>query len=321
MNSQKRSRLGSMIFNVIALLLIATAVGYAGSAANVYSGSMITTGGKVAAVSRPAYADTENQPFSMTADGRIRALTDDNIVLGTAAANSTGVTLAAPGNSTVLVDVRGTWVGTLTFQGTVDGTNWLSINAFPQAGGISVTTTTGNGDWYIDPTGYLQVRAEFTAYTSGTVTVAMEGSSGTHANSVTDGYGLIQTGPPLANSWSLTHTPTTGTQATASQAAGAAGVKHVCTSLSFGTWQNGTGAASAAGGLIFNLRDGATGAGTIKWSAIVSFPAVAFGQSGVYTVSGLNIVGTAATAMTIESAAAPAANSAAWVAASGYDTK
>lgn len=103
--------------------------------------------------------------------------------------------------------------------------------------------------------------------------------------------------------WTKNHAPAAATQATISQAAGAAGIKNVCTSI---TVSLASAAAPTVGVVIFNLRDGATGAGTILWTARLSLPAT----SGEAKSIALNcwIEGTAATAMTLETSGAPAAN-------------
>jgi hypothetical protein len=117
----------------------------------------------------------------------------------------------------------------------------------------------------------------------------------------------------LPGDWSINNTPAAATQATASRAAGAAGVRHVCTSISATLAAGATAQSSAA---ILNLRDGATGAGTILWSKQVILPA-----NGLWEVNigGLNIVGSAATAMTLEFAAAGAAGTFESVALTGHD--
>lgn len=97
--------------------------------------------------------------------------------------------------------------------------------------------------------------------------------------------------------WSVLSTPAAGSQATASKSAGAAGVRHVadCVSIS-----GGAVAAPVATALQINLRDGATGAGTVLWSITVVAPAAAGNTIPAMSVCGLNLVGTAATAMTLE---------------------
>lgn len=116
-----------------------------------------------------------------------------------------------------------------------------------------------------------------------------------NANSATGAELVMQPGQ-----WSVFSTPSSATQATASQAAGGAGVRNVCQSISATLAAGSTAQAVAA---ILNLRDGASGAGSIRWSKQVILPA-----NGVWevSISGLNIVGSAATAMTLEFSAAGA---------------
>lgn len=111
--------------------------------------------------------------------------------------------------------------------------------------------------------------------------------------------------------WAIQHTPAAATQATITRAAGGAGVRHICRSITCSIL-----ATAAQGQIILNLRDGASGAGTILWSAQF---ALAAGTSDRITLSGLNIVGSANTAMTLETAAAPAATNFASVSLTGYD--
>lgn len=112
--------------------------------------------------------------------------------------------------------------------------------------------------------------------------------------------------------WATTHAPAAATQATATKAAAGAGVKNVCTAI---TVTLASGAVPTVGVVQFVLRDGATGAGTVLWVGKLSLPAVS-GDSRVLAVP-VNIEGTANTAMTLETTAAPAANVEATVAFSG----
>lgn len=116
--------------------------------------------------------------------------------------------------------------------------------------------------------------------------------------------------------WSVTHAPAVNTQASASKSAGASGVRHVCTGVTCTLANDGTG--SVQGALLFNLRDGATGAGTILASFTLSVIATA-GACTTFGLSDLCIPGTAATAMTLESASAPGTHTAASVTLFGYD--
>jgi len=90
--------------------------------------------------------------------------------------------------------------------------------------------------------------------------------------------------------------PAAGSQATASVAAAAA-VSHVLDCVSFSA---SSVVAPALTALTINARDGATGAGTIIWTYTVAITA-ATGQNVVpHSICGLNLVGTANTAMTVE---------------------
>lgn len=75
------------------------------------------------------------------------------------------------GQGTIGIQITGTWVGTITFQGTIDNTNYVSINVTPTTSSTTVSTTTGNGVWTTAVAGLTQVRVVFTAWTSGTATV------------------------------------------------------------------------------------------------------------------------------------------------------
>ena len=74
------------------------------------------------------------------------------------------------GNGTVVV--TGTWVATLQFEGTLDGTNWFALNVQAQGSTAFVTSATANGQWSV-PYALLGLRVRASAYTSGTATVNM----------------------------------------------------------------------------------------------------------------------------------------------------
>jgi hypothetical protein len=219
---------------------------------------------------------------------------------------------------------------------------------------------TGNGTWAVQMhSGVYAVRVRCSAYTSGTITVDFHGSaasspiltafvSGDTAHDSSDrstypnkiGGKAVTGGLPAAvtnadrvnalfdvygrqvirqqDTWKVQHQPAAATQATISQAAAGAGIKNVCTSI---TCTLSSSAAPTAGRVVFNLRDGASGAGTILWSGALSLQAVAGVCAPPIQISGLWIEGTANTAMTLESAAAPAANIFATVAMTGTITQ
>lgn len=120
------------------------------------------------------------------------------------------------------------------------------------------------------------------------------------------GY-LVRVGP---DEWAVNHAPVAATQATISRIA-AAGLRHFCRSVSIVI-----SAVAAQAAIVINLRDGATGAGTILKSWTVALPV---GGIAVINLSGLNIPGTANTAMTLETVGAPAGTNFASVTMDGYD--
>ena len=133
-----------------------------------------------------------------------------------------------------------------------------------------------------------------------------------------DGSALISPEPGSANAgWTLNAAPAANTQATATRAAGGAGVRHVCTSI-LAILASTTGLAANATGT-FVLRDGASGTGTIIWQGQISIPN-AVGQSQWVSIDSINIVGSYGTAMTAEFTAASGAGTLQSLSITGYDT-
>lgn len=118
---------------------------------------------------------------------------------------------------------------------------------------------------------------------------------------------------PLST-WSATNTINAAvTAASASKAAGGGAVRHVATGVTLCYSDSAIGAVAQV-----NLRDGATGAGTIIRSWLVALPVA--GGSQCENLSGLNMTGSANTAMTLEFGAATAATSSKTVTLTGYST-
>jgi hypothetical protein len=136
----------------------------------------------------------------------------------------------------------------------------------------------------------------------GGLSAPVENATAANLAAATTPKALLASAP---GQWVETHAPAANTQATKSKAAGGAGVRHVCTGLVV-TLANGAAAPTAAL-VTVNLRDGATGAGTILATFTLAVEAVA-GKVVALALSGLNVPGTANTAMTLETSAAPGAN-------------
>jgi hypothetical protein len=71
----------------------------------------------------------------------------------------------------VVYQIFGTWAGVVTFEGTIDGTNWVSVRAEPLTTGTLAVSTTADGLFRIDASGLFKTRCRFSTDTSGTVSV------------------------------------------------------------------------------------------------------------------------------------------------------
>jgi hypothetical protein len=97
--------------------------------------------------------------------------------------------------------------------------------------------------------------------------------------------------------WTELHGPAASTQATISHAA-VAGKQHIAECI-VATFAAGASAPTAVTVNVY-LRDGASGSGAIRYSAAMSLPAVAGQSAAPLQLCGLNIAGTAGSAMTLE---------------------
>lgn len=95
-------------------------------------------------------------------------------VSGNAVAVSDAITIDVSDTDEIAVQVTGTWVATLSFEGSVDGTNYDACVIVPLNGTVAVGSTTANLSWYArNVTCLRSFRVRCTAYTSGTATVTI----------------------------------------------------------------------------------------------------------------------------------------------------
>lgn len=134
-------------------------------------------------------------------------------------------------------------------------------------------------------------------------------------NNAATSVGCFLTAP--IGTWIISSAPAANTQATTSKAAGGGTVRNVCTGISATVVATG---ASVAGPVSIVLRDGASGAGTVLATWLLNVPAGVGVPNVPLVIQGLNISGSANTAMTIESTAAGGANTQIAVNATGYST-
>ena len=107
-------------------------------------------------------------------------------------ANS-AVTLAVEGRGSIGLQLKGSWTGTVAFQGTLDtesavsaGTaTWATFAICPVDGSAAVSSTTATGIWTVDVSGLTHIRAISTAGTTGDANVLILSASPTGRSACT----------------------------------------------------------------------------------------------------------------------------------------
>lgn len=143
----------------------------------------ITGAAAVVPVSGSPLAVSQSGSWSVTASGTVTATPPaDTDVTGTIAALSASKNTGdMNGIGAVVLQITGTWVGTINFWGSVDGSSILGIAGFPNAATAGVTSTTTNGSWIFSAAGWRLVGVIFNAYTSGTANIRFRLSYATPA--------------------------------------------------------------------------------------------------------------------------------------------
>jgi hypothetical protein len=92
-------------------------------------------------------------------------------VVTVAAQNDAATVTGLPSSGYVSLQVTGTFSGTITFEATVDNTNWVALHMQPigaaEATATAVTTATAVGIWNASTKAYGGIRARCSTYTSG----------------------------------------------------------------------------------------------------------------------------------------------------------
>ena len=125
------------------------------------------------------------------------------------------------GTAACAIDIRGTFVGTVVFEATIDGTNYFATTAQNILTEIIVASATAAGDFVVGTTGLFAVRVRCSAYTSGSIVVAMRATRADFAI-----YSK-----PLPSTLAVTVTAAANTGATLTLPAAGAGLYHYITSL------------------------------------------------------------------------------------------
>lgn len=105
------------------------------------------------------------------------------------------VVLDVQGLASLALDIVGTFVGTVIFEYTINNTDWYTLTVNIVGSSTTATGATAVGKWTANVAGFLKVRVRCSAFTSGSIDVAMRavfsgggsGSSGGGAATVADG--------------------------------------------------------------------------------------------------------------------------------------
>jgi len=92
-----------------------------------------------------------------------------------ATATGNGTEMNVGGLPVVGLQVTGITTATITFEGTVDGSNWVAVRALNLGTGAVGTTATADGLYQVPVAGLDELRARISAYTTGTITVVGKG--------------------------------------------------------------------------------------------------------------------------------------------------
>ncbi len=91
-------------------------------------------------------------------------------------ATGNGSAFDCAGMDTVCMQITGTFVATVTFESTLDGTNYETIGGALLTDNVLASTASNTADiWRFDARGVRALRARVSAYTSGNVTVKAMG--------------------------------------------------------------------------------------------------------------------------------------------------
>ena len=222
--------------------------------------------------------------------GQLDALTGTTITnptppTATLAAVNAEAVVDLNGHATLMVDIRGTFVGTMVFEGTVDGTNYIAIAAYNLVTATYAATATAAANLATNTAGFRRVRVRCTAFTSGAMLVTMRATTADFAT-------LVERLPATAG---LTVTAAVGVAATLTIPAPGAGLYQYINWIRIDSFAAAALTPAAAPVLvtttnlpglpIFNFRADASPQGTLAEKVIQSdMPIRAIATNGTVTV-------------------------------------
>ena len=142
----------------------------------------IATGNGVvgAGVQRVSIASdtTMPPPADATASGNI---TTQNLVPAGAATAGSAVEISLSGQNSLSIQAVGTYTGALSVQGTIDGTNWVTLTGsgiiYANGSQSSTITSATQSLFSVNVTGFAKARVTGLAAMTGTVTVTLRASA------------------------------------------------------------------------------------------------------------------------------------------------
>jgi len=116
----------------------------------------------------------ESIGFAQQPDGSFRPVRAEftTVHQDEAEAIGNGIVANVTGYATSTVQIDGITSATVTFEGTVDGTNWVAIVATDRNDGTtSATTATSDGLYVVDVRGLAYLRCRISVYATGKITI------------------------------------------------------------------------------------------------------------------------------------------------------
>ena len=149
------------------------------------SGNPVKVGGKYNS-SDPTLADGDRGDLQLNNQGKLKVIINDQVQTyvndnsGEGSLSSLNATTSqdVSGRGSASIDVSGTFVGTVTFQASADGTTWFNHSGINPATLAEVVYTTTTNTAILNVSGLNKVRAIMSAYTSGTAVVRIRVGAG-----------------------------------------------------------------------------------------------------------------------------------------------
>lgn len=211
------------------------------------------------------------------------------VAAGNLAALNAWIVIETDGSSSIALDLRGTFSGSVVLEGTIDGSNYTSIPVRPlnvaSVSYLATITGTVAGTWVGKCAGFMHVRARVSAYTSGTFIATLVAGTGILDDSL---QGLVT--PVVA-----TAVGAAGAAVTLTLASPGAGLRHYLTYLSINRFAAAALTAAATpvtvttsnipGALALSFAADAAAQGTIdRWREDFAYPVATSAQATATTI-------------------------------------